>query len=209
MAKKIGIGCLAVFALLVVGGGAFLYTTVLRPARDVVTAARSVGQIQQLNEGVRNRSTFEAPANGLLEQASVERYLSVQQRIEDALSGRLEQLETKYAEFESSDRDPNLSELASAWADVMNLIVEAKEAQVEALNELNFSLDEYSWTRSRVLQAAGYGAYGYDLAAVLGGQEQQQGTSSTTAPVPAANIQLVEPHLAQMEKFLPLAYFGL
>lgn len=206
MGKKIAFGCLAVFALLVVGGGVVLYTTVLRPARDVVAAAQSVGRIQQLEEGIQNRADFEAPANGLLDQETLDRYLVVQQRIETSLAGRLEQLEEKYAEFERSNRDPNLSELAGAWADVMNLIVEAKEAQIDALNELNFSLEEYSWTRSSVLQATGYGAYGYDLAAVLSGSEQQAVAATT---VPGANIQLLEPYRDQMEKYLPLAYFGL
>ena len=210
MARKLGLGCLSIIAVLFVVGGGLLYVNFIRPARNVVVAAQSVSQIRQLDERVRNRDQFEAPTDHLLDISSVERYMGVQERISATLSERLELLEAKYAEFEEDGRDENLAELAAAWTDMMNLLVEAKEAQVAALNEQNFSVAEYRWVRSRVLHAAGYGLYGYDTAGILtAGESGGMRNVSETRSAPDANVRLVEPFSEQLEGYLALAYFGL
>jgi hypothetical protein len=88
------------------------------------------------------------------------------------------------------------------------LIVDAKEAQVDALNANGFSLGEYAWVRGQVIRAAGFSAYQVDLAALAADGDDDL-VRELEADVPAANVALVAPYAEELEQFLPLAAFGL
>lgn len=210
MRRALGFGCLTIFLALFVGGGIYVYVNFFKPARDVFTAAKGVGEIQKIDARVANRAAFTPPADGLLSGESVERYLAVQEGMREALEGRLSELQVKYAEL--ADRsDLTFTELAGAWSDVMGLLVLAKEAQVEALNAAGFSRAEYDWTRGRALEAVGIRGLGYDLAAVLQGGEGGSGApgGAHRASVPAENVELVAPHLERVKEHAVFAFFGL
>lgn len=213
MGKKIAIGCLVVFGVLAVAGGAIAYIYVIRPASAAVDTARNLARIETLNEDVRATGPYDAPADELLAPGQVDRYLAVQEDMRARLEGRVAELEERYEQFDQAGTDPSLADVTQTWSDVASLLVEAKEAQVEALNAHDFSLAEYAWVRGRVLQAAGLGAYGYDLAELASRAEGEGAASDPSGDppdtVPEENIDLVDPHRDTIRDTLAFAMFGL
>jgi hypothetical protein len=221
--KKLLIGCLIIIVLGIVGfvaAGYFLY----RAASPMVENARNylenVGKLGELEKDVRNTASFAPPSNDELSQTQVDRFVRVQQSVRTALGQRVDEIEAKYKHLKAEaepKREPTFTEVMSALGDMVNLVVDAKRAQVNALNQESFSSSEYSWVRSRVYQAAGI-----ELSSVIDFQKiaeaARQGTGveniqvpdlTPSTAVPAKNRELVKPHMEQMDKWLPLAFFGL
>jgi hypothetical protein len=96
---------------------------------------------------------------------------------------------------------------------MMKLIVEGKSAQVEALNQQRFSLEEYSWIKGQVYRAAGMDLVELsipnlpELAKQGGGVAKAVG--ETGGDVPPRNKELVAPLLPKLKNWAPLAFFGL
>src|SRR5690606_28726242 len=124
------------------------------------------------------------------------------------LEGRIERLQDRYQQLEIEGRDPGLRELASAYADILRLVVEAKELQVEALNANGFSLSEYAWVRGQVIRAAGYETFQVDLSALADDASGAARRELQTTMV-ASNVELVKPYAEELEAMVPLAAFGL
>lgn len=207
--KNVIIGCLVVLGIVVFGGAAVAYFVVGRPALNALNAARNLGRIQELDSRVTNRAGFSAPADGVLTSSQVDRYLVVARQIRDELEGRVSVLQERYDDVnDTGDGFSGLREAAGAWADLLRLVVEAKETQVEALNGQGFSLAEYSWVRRQVLSAAGLPLLHVDLAALVN-DGANVSVQRQEEPAPQANLALVAPHAGEVEEFAPLAIFGL
>lgn len=208
MKRPVLLGCLVVVIGVVAVGGVLAYTYFVRPAMRAVGAAQDLARIEQIENRVRDKSAFRAPGDGELTGSQVERYVAAARQIVADLEGKVTELDARYQQIEAQGRDPGLRELATAYADILRLVVDAKEAQVEALNAHGFSLTEYAWVRNQVIRAAGFSAYRVDLAALAedGGDDALQ---ELQADVPAANVDLVAPYADELEQFLPLAAFGL
>jgi len=206
------VGILAFLLLLIGGGGALAYVYVVRPAMNTINAARDFAQLEQLEERVNDRSAFEAAADGELKPAQVDRYLAASRAILTGLEGELFRLKTHYEQITAEGRDPNLRQLARGYADLLRLVVDAKELQVEALNANRFSLAEYAWVRGQVIRAAGFDGQRVDLTDLANGSSSptvRDLSSELSAPVLAANVELVRPYAEELEAMLPLAAFGL
>jgi hypothetical protein len=114
---------------------------------------------------------------------------------------------------EAENRSATASEAVAAVTDMMKLIVEGKTAQVDALNEQRFSLEEYAWVRGQVYRAAGMSVAELSLKDLP--QLAQEGGSVTkevgdaVGEVPARNKELVAPLLPKLKDWAPLAFFGL
>ena len=54
--------------------------------------------------------------------------------------------------------------LLSAYRDMAHALIDAKRAQVEALNDVGLSLDEYRWIRSEAYRALGIPLVDVDIA---------------------------------------------
>lgn len=198
-----------VVVLLILGTGAGLaYYYVARPALGAITAASDLARIQEIERRVNDRSQFTAPTDGELSESQVERYLSAARSIRAGLQNRLARLEQRYQQIEEQGRDPSLRELATAYADILKLVVEAKELQVQALNDSGFSLSEYAWVRGQVLRAAGFQTLQVDLAA-LANASSGSSLREVQASVPSVNGELVRAYTAELEEMVPLAAFGL
>lgn len=208
MKRPVLVGCLVVALAVMVVGGVLAYVYLVRPAMSTVAAARDLARIEQIENRVRDKSAYRAPSDGALSEAQVERYVAAGGQILAALQGRVDELDARYRAIEDQGRDPGLRELANAYADILRLMVDAKEAQVAALNEHGFSLSEYAWVRTQVIRAAGFTAYQVDLAA-LSNADQGDAVRELDAEVPPANVTLVAPYAQELEQFLPLAAFGL
>lgn len=210
MGKKLAIGCLIVFVLLFLGGAGVAWWFIGRPAGELIGSVRDMQRIESIRDNVRASGPYDAPQDGVLAERQVERYMAVQETMRTRLEDRVATLRDRYEEIDERGGDPTPAEIARAWSDVTGILVEAVEAQVDALNEQNFSLEEYDWVRARVLAAAGFAAGGYDLTDLTSGEAPDRAVpSEERVEVPDENVELVEPHVERIEETLPFAWFGL
>lgn len=209
--RNLAVGCLVVFVVAFLAGGVILWRTVGRPAADAFGAVQDLGRIEEVRTGVRDDGPYDPPADGVLDEEQIDRYLAVQSEMRDRLEGRVATLRERYEQLEAREGDPDPGDIARAWSDMSGLLVEATRAQVDALNEEGFSTQEYDWVRSQVLAAAGHDL-GYDLSRLAADETSQvppDGAARDGAAVPSANVERVAPHRERIEESLPLALFGL
>jgi hypothetical protein len=93
--------------------------------------------------------------------------------------------------------------------------VKVKEAQVAALNNHGFSLQEYRWVRESILRAMGekVGSYIEDLTSGSDSTGTGQGPKGETkvpaeARVPAENVAAVKGVADSLKAWLPIAALG-
>jgi hypothetical protein len=216
--KKFAIGCavVLVLVLIVVGvGGYFLYKRFVGPMAEFVT---SVQQVADIEKEIKNTSSFTAPESGELTEDMVSRFVKAQTHIQSKLGSKMESLKATYDKLDKSreaeNREASVAEGMGALRDLASLFVEGKKAQVEAMNQTGFSLQEYEWVRAQVYAAVGVVAAGFDLKKVAeqakaGNVEGLQGADKESLPdVPEKNRELVAPYEKQLKEWAPLAFFG-
>jgi hypothetical protein len=100
-------------------------------------------------------------------------------------------------------------DLAAAWLD-------AKRSQVEALNDVGLSLEEYRWIRDQAYQAIGIPFMDFDVGKLV--EQVRSGVTDvepgrirgSIGPAgPESNRKLIEKFRKQFEENLALASFGL
>ena len=97
--------------------------------------------------------------------------------------------------------------------------MDAKRAQVEALNAAQFSLPEYAWVRQQAYAAIGVPIMNMDVSKFIehvksgdmDAKHEQPGQleGSFEPSGPERNRVLVEPHKKTLEDNAPLSFFGL
>ncbi len=214
--KKVAIGCGVVAGVMMLAlgvGSYFLYSA----GKKYFEGYAELAEIPALNEQIRDQSAYRPPADGRMTAAQVEQYTRIQQSIRNELGARFRQLETKYdqlsRDLDETGRDANIRELLSAWADVISLVVDAKRAQVHALNQAGYSLDEYYWVRQQTLMALGYGAFAWNLEALA---EDPSAMWAPKTPDATENLEalrhnraLLQEHEDSLDDWLALSFFGL
>lgn len=220
--QKLLVGCLVVVILAAIAlgvGGYLAYraaSPTLQRARDYVGSLGRLGELSDLDAQIARRGPFEPPASGELTDAQVTRFVEVQHHMRQSLGARMQEIEAKYQGLSrDGERRPTPGEIFSGLADVAGLFVDARRAQVEALNAQGLSQAEYDWIKGRVYAAAGMQVVsGIDLRQIEkmardGAAQVGMEPPSVPAPdVPARNRELVTPHLSEMKDWLPLAFFG-
>jgi hypothetical protein len=220
--KKLLIGCLviALFAAILVSVGGYL---LYRAAQPVLEDARSyltgLAELDELQKAIANQTSYSAPASGELTDAQVKRFVRVQDSVRTALGQRMNEIEEKYKHLKANGenrQEPSIGEVLSALREVGNLFMQARRYQVEALNREDFSQSEYRWVRDRMFQAAGIEvASMVDLQKLEEAARQNTGLQDLKAPelpkvdVPEKNRALVKPYAQQIDRWIPLAFFGL
>lgn len=220
--KKILAGCLVVLVIAVCGfavAGFYAYRVMQPVIQNANNYLDRAAEITRLGGDVRNQNAYTPPANGELTTAQVERFLAVQARVKSDLADRWSEIQKKSEQLQARAKgrqDTNLADFTAVFSDLMSLWVDARKAQVRALNVQKFSDAEYAWVRRRIYEAAGvHLAGGIDMSKIEELARNTSGQSSLTLPempkadVPKANIALVTPHLATLKESLPIAVFGL
>jgi len=104
--------------------------------------------------------------------------------------------------------------------DMMQFILQAKNAWADALNQQRFSIDEYYWVRGRVYAAAGMQLEELGLRN-LSQKLKEGGIGSDTTPgkltnevasnepVPDKNRELIAPYVPKLHEWAVFAFFGL
>ncbi len=217
--KKLAIGCLLIVVVCgIVGAGLTYY--MYRQARALYTQVSQLGQVSEIERGIRAQGRFEAPASGELTKAQVDHLLSVQAHVRKQVGTRLAAMEQKYKAL-SEKREATIADapaLISAYSEFAAAWVEAKRSQVEALNQAGLSLEEYKWIREQAYRAAGVPFVDFDITRFAA--QIQSGTPPTVdqpgqlrgslGPTgPEANQKLTAPFKKQLEDNVALASFGL
>ena len=149
--KKLAIGCLVVFALVVVvGAGVGFYG--YYKFKSTIAGFAELGQVSDLEAGVKIKTPFVIPDSHELTAAQVDRLVQVQARVRARLGASGEAMQRNYKTLlDKKDATvTDLPALISAYKDMAHALVDAKRAQVEALNDLGLSLGEYRWIRTGV-----------------------------------------------------------
>ncbi len=206
--KKFIIGCLTVFVILGAVGGFLAYRFVIRPVQGVVQNLEQLEQVGELNKRVSNTAAFTAPSDGILQESQLSRYLAVQENMKVSLSETVKELDAKYQDFDNEEFTlSNVREFFGAYQDILKLVLEAKEVQVAALNEQNFSLQEYAWVKREALRAAALPFTQLDLSEFSA--DLNIDLPELSQNIPEENIQLLEPYRENLEDVIGLAFFGL
>lgn len=221
MGKKIALGCLGVFFLLLIGGGLLTYNYVYKP---VMGSVSSLQEIHETNTQIDNKSTYEAPADNVMTEDQVERFVAVQRQIQSGIEGRLEEFQQKYEELDqelqTENREPGIGEIMNAWGDIVDLYSDAKQIQVEALNDYNFSLQEYRYVQQSFYSALGMELFSYNIDQIaeaasqgninnLNLEEFEKQQAELEQQVPEVNRELVSQYADSAETWLVFSWWGL
>lgn len=220
--KKILAGCLVVLAIALIGFGVagFYAYRIARPmfenAGDLYARAK---EMAALGDRVVLKAPYVPPTSGELTPSQVERFLAVQTRVRSELDSRWKEIQVRSEEIRKKTEGEaplSLSEVSTIFADLASIYLDARRAQVVALNTQKFSDAEYNWVRRRVWEAAGIElASGMDMSAIedlarRGAQEPDlELPDMPRLEVPERNIKLVKPHTAKLKDWIPIAVMGL
>ena len=193
---------------------------VVNKVQSTVAEFTALGEIPQIERGVRNKDTFKAPTTGELTEGQVTRFVQVQQQIRSLVGTRFTEFEAKYKDLsERMDRNQgtvfDAPAVIGAYRDLAQTYVEAKRAQVAALNEAGLSLEEYHWIRAQAYAALGAHIGNFDMSRMIedvkeGREPRRPDGSVAVGPTgPEANRPLVEPHRKALEDNAALPFFGL
>ncbi len=214
--KKLAIGCGLVALLLavaVVGVGYYGYLKV----RSTVAQVAELGRIPDLEREVRVKTPYTAPASGELTSAQVDRFAQVQKRVRERLGQAAAELERNYKQL-ADKKDTTIGDLPTllaAYRDMASAWMDAKRTQVQALNDVGLSLEEYRWIRNSAYQALGVPFVDLDFGRIAAemkeGMKEPAGRieGAFTGTGPAANLKLVERYRKMFEDNVALASFGL
>ena len=214
--KKLAIGCgiLLLLGTVAAGWGSYL---AYHKVTSTLAGFAELGTVPELEHSVRNQRPFTPPAGGEPTPAQIARLLEVQAAVRARLGARADEIERRYRRLLAQDSATvvDLPELVSAYRDLAGAYVDAKRAQVDALNRAGFSLQEYRWTRSRAYAALGMPLLDVDVSQVI--EDVKVGRQTATppprpTPAPTASPALhqrVAPHRKALEQNVGLAFFGL
>jgi hypothetical protein len=221
--KKVLAGCFIVLVIALIGFGAAGYYAfrwaqpMIQSTGDYIDRAR---QMARLGDRIQNRAPYIPPESGVLTASQVDRFVAVQTRVREELGARWTEIETKSAEIrektQNNQRQLTFAEFTSVLSDISNIYVEARRAQVDALNVHKFSDAEYTWVRNRVYEAAGMEvASGVDMSRLEALARESAMKANVRLPdikkpsVPEANIKLVRPRIPKLKEWVPMAVLGL
>ncbi len=214
--KKLAIGCAVLLVLGIAGAAAASYLA-YRKVTSTIAGFAELSSLPELERSVRNQRPFAPPASGEPNPTQIERLLEVQHAVRTRLGARADEIERRYQRLLAKDSATvvDLPELVSAYRDLAAAYVDAKRAQVDALNRAGLSLEEYRWTRSQMYAALGMPLMDLDVSRIIedvkaGRQPAAQGYRMTVGRTGSPAVQrLVEPHRKALEANVGLAFFGL
>ncbi len=214
--KKIAIGCAVVVVLLAAAAGVGSYL-VYRKVSSAFGDFAQLATVPQLERSVRNQSSFTPAPSGELTEAQLQRLMRVQATVRARLGEKGAEFQQRYRALLEKDKATALDmpALVSAYRDIAVGYIDAKRAQVDALNEAGFSIAEYRWVRNQVYAALGMPMMDLDVAKIVedvraGRTPGEPERSIPLGPTgPPANQELVKPHKKTLEDNAALAFFGL
>ena len=158
------------------------------------------------------------PQGGALTQSQVDKFVRVQTLVRTRLGQNFAVLQQKYKTLTDKKEATvlDLPQLVAAYRDLAASWLDAKRAQVQALNEVGLSMSEYRWIRSEAYKSLNMPLVDIDFGKIAEqirdnqqpNQEIMLGGAFSGAASPA-NAKLVEKYRKQLEDNMPMATFGL
>jgi hypothetical protein len=176
--KKLAIGCIGVLLLLgLVAAGVAYYT--YRQLRSTIVQFAEMGEIADIERNVRVKDAFVPPATEELSREQIERLLQVQTLVVKRLGERVADFEIRYKALSQKENATiaDAPAILAAYRDMASAWLEAKRTQVEALNEVGFSLEEYRWVRDQAYRALGVPYVDFDIGRLV--EEVRRGAKQT------------------------------
>ncbi|HSR54405.1 MAG TPA: hypothetical protein VLV83_26570 [Acidobacteriota bacterium] len=214
--KKLLLGCLIVVLLVgigaAVGGYFFVYLPISNAIAEVTEFADEYEQVEQQ---VENQQPYPIPQDGLLTEDQVERFVSTQRSIRAGLGETYQRMEDKYSA--QKRRDMGVTDFLQFFVDMRGLILEAKQAQVAAINEHGFSMEEYRWVRKACYQALGADIANSAIDEIVRAAKEQDVTGvdlskleeSRNQTAPQHNIDLMQPYRDEWQNWAPYGWLGI
>ncbi len=219
MNRNVFLGCLGVAVVVVLVAGTLFYLNVIRPTRAILPDLQQLGELEAMNAQITAKDSFTPPPDGSLTPEELDRFVHVQTEMKDSLGTTFLPLDAKahrVRSLEEGDKGGRvgLRDAIRSFEGLGPLMVEAKQAQVAALNDQEFSYGEYRWVRERFYRARGYqdvGLYLEDFARSLGKGKMPSPPSATdtTSVVPSADRTLTSAYADSVNAWYPFLVFGL
>jgi hypothetical protein len=167
--KKVLAGCLIAAVVLIVGIGLAGYYLVWKPAAQVVsvvseTARETIGKVgamtatieamQKLESNIVLQGDYSAPAEAVLTDTQIARFLAVNNAVATALGPELRRIgDAVPAPTDSGNPALEWRLALEALTKLGDVGIAAKTAQIDALNAQQLSLAEYRWIRDTGVEA--------------------------------------------------------
>jgi hypothetical protein len=214
--KKLAIGCLIIVVVAgaaIVGVGYYGYLKV----RSTVSQFAELAKVRDIENGVRVKVAFTPPDTGELTARQVDQMIRIQTRVRERLGVNFAAFERNYKSLAEKKEATvvDLPALVSAYRDLAVAWLDAKRAQVDALNEAGISMQEYRWIRAQSYRALSIPFVDVDFGRLAEQAQAGKMTAETpvisvpTTPGSPASVKLLEPHRKQLEDYMPLVAFGL
>jgi hypothetical protein len=197
-----------------VGVGYYVY----RQVRSTVSQFAELAQIQDIESRLRVRTAFEPPASGELTERQLASFMRVQAQVRNRIGARMKDFEQKYKALAAKEQATvaDMPAIMAAYRDLASTWLDAKRSQIDALNEVELSLDEYRWIRDQAYRAVGMPLVDLDVSKIVeaartGAAIDDPGRllGSIGPAGPEANQKLIAAVKKQLEEYAALASFGL
>src|SRR5690625_4032186 len=176
--------------------------------------------ISEANKSIRYKSSSSPRENKEMKAGEVNRYVQVHKSISDNLENRLSEVHEKYDELaeQLDGREPRISDLTGAYSDLIQMYSNAKEFQVNALNDQGFSLEEYRYVQLSFYQALGVELFSFDIDQIAAAASQGdfnidmdefRNLQSQMDEVPQSNRELVSTYKDDADTWLIFGWWGL
>ena len=196
--KKVAIGCLIIFGIMVVGGGGVVIWGWGKISGMVGEFTEFVEDMQQVHQAAPRNRDFQPPEDGLLSDRQVSQLVAVESSIHDTMSVLLEQHEERYKQLQAlmdeDGRDPNIGELMQGGRDVAAILRGYKTSQVEALQQQNLALEEYHWMRATAVR---------NLSQISDQVSEEHMDAMRQAQIHPENTEKLRDHVELLKETLP------
>jgi hypothetical protein len=204
------VACGVLLLLLGTGATAF-YFRIYRPIASplmAISGARTLEERRLENKG------FMPSGSGLTDR-QVEHFIDVEESVAKQLTtAGMTLLAQKQADLTRATGAHVVStrETLAAFGAIKGPYLDAKMAQIDAMNRVHVSKEEFEWVRRQLYRAAALACSQLDVSEILAG-ERDAGVyvRSLDASVQASehDERLAEPIAQKLRSWLPLAFFGL
>lgn len=201
-----------VLVLLLGAAGTVFYVRVYRPIGAPLMAMSGATTLEA--QRLQNRTEFVPSPSGDITKEQADRFVTVEQEVHSRLATGAAVLAQKQAELERANEASSLSVRATllVFGDIKRIYLDAKVAQIDAMNRASFSKAEFEWVRRHLYSAAGLRLAQLDVSEIVAGDRDATVFVRRFAPeepIGGVNERLARPLAPKLETWLPLAFFGL